>query len=256
MLFVVNFFISYLLLLLTAKICKQSPKQWRLLTASALGGAYSLVILADSLRFMVTVIGKLAVSMLIVLAAFGFRRATAFLRTVAVFFFSNLLVLGFVSAVCFIFSPKGIKTSNGTVYFDISARALLLSALLSYLVSSAVIWLYNRRISSAEIYSLTVKKGDNTYRLYAFSDTGNKLTEPFSNLPVIVADRSKINEPAERLIPCETVSGSGVMEAFRPDSITVSNGKGSVVTDRVYIALSDIGSNDFSAILNPQILNK
>ena len=91
--------------------------------------------------------------------------------------------------------------------------------------------------------------------MFAFLDSGNKLTEPFSNYPVIIVDQDKIRFDTERLIPYNTVGGEGVLNAFKPDKIIVSNGKKSFESDRVYIAMSNVDSKDFSAILNPQLLN-
>ncbi len=50
-LFVVNFFITFFLLQVTAKFSKRSEKLWRIVLASFIGGVYSLVILWDSLNF-------------------------------------------------------------------------------------------------------------------------------------------------------------------------------------------------------------
>lgn len=254
-LFTVNFFITYLLLLFTSLMLKRKQSTLRLLAASALGGAYSLVILADSLGFMLTFIGKLLAALIIVFAAFGFGRLTVFLKSVILFFFSNVLFLGIIAAAQMIFKADGIALSNGAVYFDISARALIISAAAAYLISSAALKIYNRTIEKRQIYSVTINKNGTSAHLYALSDSGNKLREPFSDYPVIVADRAKVSFDAERVVPYSTVGGDGVLQAFKPDRVVISNGKNSFETDRVYIAMSDVGSKDFSAVLNPEILN-
>ena len=46
-LFVVNFFITFFLVLVTAKFAKRKEKLWRTVAASFLGGMYSLVILCN-----------------------------------------------------------------------------------------------------------------------------------------------------------------------------------------------------------------
>lgn len=254
-LFVVNFFITYLLLLLTKLFIKDNPKMIKLLFSSFIGGAYSLVILVDELNFFVTAIGKIAVSALIVFIAFGFKRAVVFAKTLGIFYFSNMLLLGVILAIWLIFKPDGITIHNDVVYFDIPARILLISALAAYVISLAAVKLYNRTIGKNEIYSLTVLKNDKEVHVYAFADTGNKLKEPFSDYPVIVIDESKISFDTERIIPFNSVGGEGMLRAFKPDKIIISNGKGSYETDRVYIALSSVDSKDFSAILNPEIIN-
>jgi stage II sporulation protein GA (sporulation sigma-E factor processing peptidase) len=254
-LFVVNFFITYLLLLLTKLISKGNTKTIRLLLASFIGGLYSLVILVKELNFLITIIGKFFVSVIIVLVAFKFKRLTVFIKTLFVFYISNIVILGGVIAIWMIFKPSGVLIRNDVVYFDISARVLLFSAFISYLIAVVVVKIYNRTVGNSEVYSLTLVKNGQEVHMYAFADTGNKLKEPFSNYPVIVADSSKIPFSAERIIPYSSVGGEGTLNAFRPDKVIISSGKKSIETDKVYVALSLVDSKDFSAILNPEILN-
>ncbi|MGN1122943.1 MAG: sigma-E processing peptidase SpoIIGA [Eubacterium sp.] len=254
-LFVINFFITYLLLLFTSALLKQRTSMPRMLAAAFEGGLYSLVILVDSLSFLITVIGKLAVSLLIVFTAFGFKRLSVFIKTAVLFYFSNMLFLGIICAVIFAFKTDAIAVSNGVAYFDISAKILLVSAAAAYIISIIVIKIYNHTTGKNEIYSITIFKGNNELHLYAFADSGNKLREPFSDYPVIVADKSKVSFDAERVIPFNTVAGEGVLQAFKPDKVVISNSKVSFETDKVYVAMSNIDSKDFSAILNPQLLN-
>lgn len=254
-LFVVNFFITYLLLLLTKLFIKDNPKTVRMLAGAFTGGVYSLVILADELSFLITAIGKIAVSALIIFIAFGFKRVVIFAKTLGIFYFSNMLLLGVILAVWLIFKPDGIAIHNDVVYFDIPAKTLLISALVAYLISLAGVKIYNRTIGKNEIYSLTIFKNDKEVHLYAFADTGNKLKEPFSDYPVIVIDESKISFETERIIPFHSVGGEGMLRAFKPDKVIISNSRGCYETDRVYIALSSVDSKDFSAILNPEIIN-
>ena len=254
-LFVLNFFITYLLLLLTKSLVKFTSKAGRLLFGALIGGVYSLVILAPDLNFFVSLIGKLFESMLIVAASFNIKRLTVFLKTLACFYFSNMLFLGIILALWFWIKPKGIVVNNGIPYFSIPAGTLLLLALAAYVISICIIKIYNYTISKKEIYSLTIVTGEQSIHLFAFLDSGNKLKEPFSDYPVIIVDKSKIDFEPQRIIPYNTVGGEGMLQAFKPDKVIISNGKKSFECDSVYIAAGSVDSKEFSAILNPQLLN-
>ncbi len=253
-LFVLNFFITYLLLLLTKLFNKREAKTYRVIAASFIGGIYSLVIIIDELNFLITIFGKILISVLIVFTAFGFNRFSLFLKNLFIFYFSNMLLLGVILAVRLVFKPDGIVIHNNSVYFDISARVLLLSAFFAYMISVAIVKIYNRTIGSSEIYYLTIISGENQWHMLALADSGNKLKEPFSDYPVIIVDKSKFSVDTSRIIPFNTVGGEGVLEAFRPDKIIISFGKRIIETDKVYVALSTVESKDFSAIINPEIL--
>lgn len=256
-LFVVNFFITFFLLQVTAKFSKRSEKLWRLVLASFIGGIYSLVILWDSLDFAVSCLGKLAAAMLIVFAAFKFKGFKAYIKEVAIFFFVNLLFVGIIIGLWFIFKPNGVVINNSTVYFNVSARILLITALAAYLISVVIIRIYNNKTAVKELYSVTVYTNENKIKFFAFADSGNNLKEPFSDFPVIVADNSLFeNAPCQRLIPFSSVGGEGVLSAFKPDKVEISSSLGSVEINDVYIALSgSVKKGEYQGILNPKLLN-
>ena len=70
-----------------------------------------------------------------------------------------------------------------------------------------------------------------------------------------IVDKSKMPEKCERLIPCQTVSGQGMLKAFKPDKIIISNGKNKIEITKVYVALSDVNSKKFSAVLSNELIN-
>ena len=258
MLFIINFFITYFLLLATAKFTKKRTSAPRFIISSALGGAYSLIILFDISK-PVSAALKLAAAAVIVLVAFRFHSAASFLKTYVIFYVMSFLFLGVIYAVSLALKTPYIQVGRGTVYLNISARALLLSAFFAYIVSSLTVRIYNRHIAAGEVLTITVENGGESVTLSALSDTGNKLREPFSNYPVIVADRERLSAAASdktaRLIPTSTVGGKAFMTAFKPDRVTVKTSKGSEEIQNVYVALSDdLKEREFSAVLNPEIL--
>lgn len=259
-LFVTNFFMTFFLLLITSRLAKKSTKTVRLVLASLVGGAYSLIILAGELPSFVIVMSKLLSALVIILIAFKFYRAKSFFITYAIFFFSSLVSLGVVIGICYFLNTKYIAINNSTVYFDISSRVLVLSGFLAYALSSLIVRLHNRFLSSKELYTLVIEHNGNTETMLAFADNGNRLHEPFSNSPVIVAKRSRLdymlNDTIVRYVPISTASSSSILQAFKPDKILLKTQKGSEVIENAYIALSDdINSDGFSAILNPEILS-
>lgn len=257
-LFIVNFFITFLLLLVTEKLSKREEKMLRKILASFAGGAYSLVILFDELSFAVSVIGKLAAACVIVFIAFRLRGIKCFIKEVLIFFFVNFVFLGIVIGLWMIFKPEGIVINNSTVYFDISARVLLISAFLAYLITACIIKIYNNKIAKNELYRLTVYYRGNEVKLFAFADSGNNLKEPFSDYPVIVADKN-LFEKAEcnRVIPIKTVAGEGMLYAFKPDLVKISTSAGECEADRVYIALStDVKKGEYQGIINPKFIDE
>lgn len=259
-LFIINFVITFLLLEITASLTKKEPKLWRIILSSAFGGLYSFVILLDNIPTVLLTLSKLVACGIIILIAFRFYRVAQYFKTMLVFFFSNLIFLGFVIAICFVTKTKAIAVNNSVVYFNISATTLIVCSVIAYLVSCLVIRLYNRSLSSKEIYTLQISNNGNTVNLFAFLDTGNRLREPFSNSPVIVANADKlkdvIGDTELRVIPTATVGKDAVLYAFKPDKLVLASSKNNETLENVYVALSSsINSANYSAILNPDILS-
>ena len=256
-LFIVNFFITFFLLLVTAKLSKRSEKTWRLVIASFVGGIYSLIILINDLNFAVSFFSKLAAAGIMIFIAFKFKSKAAYVKEVILFFFVNFLFVGIIVGTWLIFKPSGIVINNSTVYFNVSAKILLITALIAYLLSALIIRIYNNKTASKELYSVTVFKNENEIRFFAFADSGNNLKEPFSNSPVIVAEKKLFNHiECHRLIPYSTIGGEGVLSAFKPDKVEISSAFGSVEVEEVYIAISDnVKKGEYQGILNPKILN-
>ena len=257
-LFVINFFITFFLLQATAKIAKKSVTVWRFILASAIGGFYSFIILADISQPLVT-LSKILAATVIVTVAFRFGNFKNFAAVYGLFFFANYLFLGVIYGASVLLNTEYITLANSTVYVNIGARGLLFSAFFAYVISCIVVRIYNRRLAANQVYTLTVENGGKTAKLHAFSDTGNKLREPFSDYPVIIADKSKVEAlmlpDKTRIIPASTVNRKSFLLSFKPERVKVKTDRGEEEIENVYIALSDdIKNGDFSAVINPEIL--
>lgn len=259
-LFIINFFITFLLLEITARLCKKEPRLFRLVLSAAFGGLYSMIILVDNLPWYISLISKIAACVLIILIAFKFYRVKSFAVALGIFLFSNFLFLGIIVGIYLLSGNQMIAVNNSTVYLNIGAKALLFSAAAAYVIASLVVRIYNKSVSKGDIYSLVIENGGRSVSLFALADTGNKLREPFSDSPVIVVEKEKAsclfeNEKA-RIVPVTSVNKNSYLQAYKPDKITIKTAKGEEVIEKAYIALSDkMKSSGFSAVINPEILS-
>lgn len=256
----INFFITFLILELTAKIAKKQTSLFRLIIGSCIGALYSLIIFVDKIPIILTELSKLVSVLIIIAASFHFYRLTQYIKTVLIYYFSSVIFLGITMLLCFTLKLKFIAVNNSVVYFNLSAPMLILSGILAYAVSGVVIKIYNRTLSKKDIYTLIIEQDGKSYSFCAFLDTGNRLREPFSNMPIIIVDSSKIDfipKPEKsRFVPVTTVNGRSVLTAFKPDKIILKSSNSDEIIENAYIALSsDLCNKNFSAILNYDILS-
>ena len=156
-----------------------------------------------------------------------------------------------------LFRPRRIVVKNSAVYFDLPARTLLLLALAAYVLALLILRLYEKHAGRQALLELTIDTGARKVRCFALADSGNRLREPFSGAPVIVARRSLCPDTeTPRVIPYQTVGGEGMLTAFRPRQVTVHSGKRRGEVGEVYVALSDhIQNEDYQAVVGPKIFS-
>lgn len=90
--------------------------------------------------------------------------------------------------------------------------------------------------------TLCLETGVGRARFPALIDTGNRLREPLSGLPVVIAEarllEDALPESGWRELPFGAVGGSGRMACFRPAALWIEHGRHRTRAPAVWIALS------------------
>lgn len=275
-LMVVNLFVNYALLLCSALILKNKISNLRLLAGAAIGSVYGLIIFLPDMPVYIELPMRTVSSVLIALAAFGFRNIRRFLRCFFTFLAVTVAFGGIMLVLWITVAPVGMIYNNGTVYFDINLSVLAVSTVACFAIVSLISRLIARKAPINSVYSLSVKNSDRRISGVALCDTGNSLVESFSGFPVVVGEYDTLigilpksivdyyEKSAEfgeseniRLIVCKTVSDVGILPSFRPQEIEISSLDKRLKTNEVYIAVTKnrIGAGEYDFILNPKLFD-
>lgn len=271
----VNLIINYFLLLTTSKFLCLKFKRFRLIFGEILGSVYSLYILLPDAPFFISLMIKLFMAFTIIIVVFGFKNIKIFCKTLVCFYLVSFSFSGIMFALWYIFKPNGMAINNGIVYFNISPTMLIFSTVIAYFILEFISRILEKKESKRLIFDIHITIGDKSVKLKAKVDTCNSLTEPFSNLPVIVVSRSAIKDilPNEfpnsisicdyansnknlgiklRFIPLRTVSGEGILPAFKPDSIIING-----LEKEAYIAICEeqILPSEIPSLLNLSLVD-
>ena len=259
----VNLFINYFLLLAVSKFLSLSVKRPRLFAAAAFGAAGSLTILMPEVNLFLSFLFKLALSVAIVRAAYPFYGLKQLLREIAAFYIMSFSFAGFMLALWYFIAPQGLIIKNSVVYFNISPLLLIILTVICYLIIRLINRFTGRQAPENLFCRIQVDFNGKSASCVAKIDTGNSLTEPFSNSPVVVVYKECIAAlmPQEdsgkiRFVPFQAISGGGLLPAFKPDKLTIFYGKNQIKIDEVYIAVTKSELGTFSALLNPDLLQK
>lgn len=184
LLFLLNFTANYLLLLAAGRMCGRVLRRWLLAPSAALGAGYACALFFPGLGWLASPPCRVAAGVLMALAAYGAQ--DALLRTTLCFFGASAALGGLVWAAELL-GGHSLYLERGVLYSYLDLRLLLLLLVLCY---GALSFLTGRafRHGRAELVPVTICVGGNAVTLTALRDTGNTLTDPVDNSPVVVAE--------------------------------------------------------------------
>lgn len=254
-LIVLNIYVNYFLLLITAKLSGSYLKSLRCVAASVYGSLFSLMILAPQLPEAVNIAIKLGAAVTVVMIAFGIHDIKRLIKNSAAFYGTNFLLAGGIYAAYVWLEPDFMHFSNSCFYIDFSLLLLIAATAVFYLAACILRRLWDS--SPVGDYSVLIRIGERLLKIDGLADTGNCLVDYFTGKPVIICSREDIGGlpvgVGTRIIPINTVSGGSLIEIFRPDEVMIcSAGEKKRRNADVMIGLGDAQGK---AIFNPKLLN-
>lgn len=213
--FLLNLAADYLLLLASARITGEMISRPRLGLGALLGALYAAALFLPGCGWLSGPLCKLGCAVLMVLIGFG--KSRRLLRLLLVFFAVSAALGGVILALQ-LFGAGGLTLENGVLYTGFDARVLLITIILSYAVLSAVFERAARHTHvGRELSAASLTIGGRTLNLTVLKDTGNTLTDPIRNRPVMVAETQAIRPllPGE-VDPADPV---GSLERLRDETV-------------------------------------
>ncbi|MEK0313079.1 sigma-E processing peptidase SpoIIGA [Cohnella sp. 56] len=264
--FLSNLTIDAAILLTTAKVRHLRPPRRRIALSATVGAVYAAAMFVTAVPYLYSFGVKLMISALMVYLSFGYGGPLRFARTMGSFYLVNFAMLGAViglySLIRWSGSPwQGIAfTNDGGMVLSFDMQATMLA-----LTLAVAVWLYrseaesrdSRKRLEALMVDVSIRIGEQTWCCKGLVDTGNRLYDPLTRVPVMVveaslwreqlptgwADRLKV-ESADRLIgeldeaqggsallrdrfrlvPYRAAGGATkLMLAVKPDSVSITD---------------------------------
>ncbi|MEK3901660.1 sigma-E processing peptidase SpoIIGA [Paenibacillus sp. FSL R7-0179] len=299
LIFAANLLIDGVLLWLTSWLVKHKISWWRL-TLSALAGAlYVVMMFVPELSFMYTFLVKFGLSVLMIWIAFGFRSLQSYLRAFGAFYIINFAAAGGIIGVHYLLQSSGdlwkgmIFTSSGGQAYRLKIGfwfVLALLPLVLLLFKGIQSSRRHREQLDSYIGEVTVEIGGVSVTCPGLLDTGNRLSDPLTRIPVMVMEASlwEGHLPASwkgrltqtgadtlvletdgqsfpwqdrvRLVPYRGVNrGASFMLALKPDKVRIELGGDTFCSTRVLIGLDGgtlSGDGAYRAVIHPDLTHK
>ena len=251
----INLAVDYLLLFATARLSGAQFIRLRGFFGAVIGAIYSLTVIFDFSGF-VFAVAKLIFSAIMVRITFGKRNTAEFIKLLMFFYICGFLFSGFMILINSLTKNDLFFAKGGIIYFDFSAMEIVVSTAAAFVVTEILRRIF-RHGEPEGACIVKIRFDRSTAVLKGFVDTGNNLSEPFSGSPVAVANSASIRKilPEDmyenmqkdnlsmdkrlKTIFCSTVSGTVLMQVFRPDEMLIINDTGEFSAEDVLVASSD-----------------
>jgi len=261
-----NALIDYLLLCLGARLCAMPLRRGRFALAGLLGGLYALG--AAAWPWLRVWPAAVSASLLVCLAAYGGGRGLW--RGWGAFLAVSALFAGAAYAGALLAGQPPPAAAGVAVH--LSRRLLALSFGVCW---AGVRFALGRLEKRAPLAAVTLQLGARSVRLRAMRDTGNRLADPVSGQPVLIADASALTpllgtlpppetlgdaaalcrelsrrsglEARLRLVPYAALGNPGaLLVCLRPDAALIDGAERSLL---VGVSPTPLGNGDYNAIL-------
>lgn len=188
--FVLNTVTDYLLLTLTARLAGISLRRCRYVMIGAFGGGYAALCFLPGLCFLAATPVKIAVGILMALAAFG--NEERLVRLTLLFFFISCGFAGGVMALGLLLG--GVPILRGILFTDINTKTIAASFSAGYVLVNFVFRTSAKHWVSGDIIKVKVRHRKSVSEFTALLDNGNTLCDPSSGRPVLVATSQSIGK--------------------------------------------------------------
>jgi len=299
--FLTNLAVDGAVLTATARVRRINPSRPRLFAAAFLGAAYAAMMFWAHIPYFYSFGAKVFVSVIMVLLSFGYGGLVRFLRNFAAFYVVNFATLGGVVGLSFLLrsanSPWGgmSYTPDGGLILEwqLQLGLFIVTFLLSvWMFRSASEGSRKRQELDQLVWEAEIRIEDESWRLRSLLDTGNRLYDPLTRIPVMIVEAEvwkerlpsgwseRLNKESPdqliseldaksaeeyawgsrlRLVPYRAVNGcSRLMLAIKPDSVTLHrDGHPPLQVNRVLIGLDGgtlSSEGSYRAIVHPDMV--
>lgn len=243
---ILNFIFDFLLLLSVSILLRRNVSIYKLLSGAFIGGVSILFLFVNN-SFLLFLY-KVVISILMCIISFGYRNIKYTFKNIIYLYMTSIVLGGFLYFLNVEFSYKqyGIVFINNGLSINF-IFLIIFSPIIIYIYIKQGLWLKN---NYSNYYKINIYYNNKKYCFNSFLDTGNNLTTPITNKPVILIDKN-IKTDTFFFIPYKCVKGDGLIKCFKASIEIEGRRKNNVI---IGIMNDKIKIDGVNCLLNKQIL--
>lgn len=282
-----NIIMNYIIILATGMICRAEIKQIRLLLSSILGAIYAVILYVISFNIYNNQITKILVSICMVYIAFNSKNIKMMFKQLVIFYLTSFCFGGAAYYLLHNVNPNMLKSINGVFVGTYPIKIAILGGILGFFIINISFKIIKNKLTKKDIiYDVEIYYKERKSSIKVILDTGNLLTDPITNIPVLIVEKSKltnmipnkilkeinniitgdilenIDEDIKRrcsIIPFSSIGkNNGVIIGFRPDYIKIYNEENEEIRKKVIVGIynNKITKNGlYSGLMGLNLLN-
>lgn len=287
-----NFFLDFMLLLLTQALARMSTKKSRIFLGAFVASLLVPITLYFPDSIFTSVLGKLLYSIFIIICAFGFLSIYRMTKLILLFYFTTFAIGGGLIAVHFLFQNPIELTLNGVLTYNSGYGDPV--SWLFIIIGFPLVWLFTKarmdnhaveKIHYDQQCPVTIELKNKSYSTTGYIDSGNQLTDPLTKRPVIICDEEFLKqwftdeewnllemaheslsfedipkkwESHIQIVPYQGVQGKSMfLFTIRPEKLTIYYEGQIISTSNVLIGIQFAGlvkDQSYHCLLHPQII--
>lgn len=221
-LFLINFFFDFLLLLVVSILLKRNVKFRRLVIGGIIGG-FSIFLLFIKVNSIELFILKFIISVVMINVTFSFKNLNYTIKNISFLYLISIILGGFLYFINLQFSYK----QEGLVFYH---NGFSPNIIMMIILSPFILYYYIKQHHLLEKkYSLHYKvniylKNNQLLKLNGFLDTGNRLYDPYLHRPIVMIDSKVLkNYPINEyiLVEANTISHKSFIKCFEIDKLCI-----------------------------------
>lgn len=282
-----NIIMNYIIILATGMICRVKIKQIRILFSSLLGAIYAILTYLINLQIYTNQITKILISVCMVYIAFNPKKIKTMFKQLLIFYLTSFCFGGAAYYLLYNVNPNLIKNIDGFFVGTYPLKIAILGAILGFFVINISFEIIKTRLTKKDmLYDVEIYYKEQKCTIKAILDTGNLLTDPITNVPVMIVEGKElkniipevilrnidvvmndnvfenIEEDLRKrfsIIPFSSIGkNNGIIIGFRPDYIKIYTDDGEEIRSKVVVGIYNhtISKNGlYSGLIGLNLLN-
>ena len=283
-----NIIMNYIIILASGMICRVNIKHIKIFLASLLGAIYAVFIYVIDLEIYTNQITKFIVSIAMVYIGLNSTTVKVMLKQLLIFYLTSFCFGGASYYLLHNINPNLILSIDGVLVGTYPIKIAILGAILGFFIINISFKIIKNKITKKDmIYDVEILYKEKNSNIKAILDTGNLLTDPITNVPVLIVEAEKlkniipenilnsiekiiynssfdnIDEDIKTrcsIIPFSSIGkNNGIIIGFRPDYIKIYTGEGVEIRKKVIVGIYNnkiVRNGIYSGLIGLNLLNE